>query len=42
MQQEKRAAFPLEISQWADGQKCTVVDYMLVEFSVVPLGLERV
>jgi len=39
MQQEKRAAFPLEISQWADGQKCTVVDYMLVEFSVVPLGV---
>jgi uncharacterized protein (TIGR00106 family) len=27
------------MSQWADGQKCTVVDYMLVEFSVVPLGV---
>ena len=33
------ASFPLESSQRTDGQICTVVEEMLVEFSVVPIGV---
>ena len=39
MRRSKPASFPLESAQRTDGQACTVVEEMLVEFSVVPIGM---
>jgi uncharacterized protein (TIGR00106 family) len=39
MQHSKPGSFPLEIARRADGQTCTVVEEMLIEFSVVPIGV---